>query len=413
MLRKVLFVIMVLCVMVMAAGCAASGSSGAVASKTQSASTDGTGAPAETAAPAETDAPTETDAPAKAYTAEQLSTKSLAEIVALMGGDFKHDHAKGVIYYTSDSLYIYNDDTLPGFVIYLKWDYGVRTDYDSMSTKEIKSKIDSGFFRVDFIAMYDSAKLNDTISADMNYKEFTAAYGKTETKILPGAGYPGHILPDYNKQNIRTVLVFYPQFDDSIYSAGSDTVSDDLMSAENPDILAIVALPQEEEQPAESTTVETADWKPLYKQKMADAVSKDDGMLETTFSLVYIDGDDIPELLVNTGSHAGMSLCWMDNGELKTEVLGLSHGTFCYKDKGNEFYYEYGAQGITAARYRFENGQLTVKNNANSNYNDYTVEGKPASKSEFDSALRSMKSGCPTEADFVSRDEAVDWMDFI
>lgn len=172
----------------------------------------------------------------KEYTAEQLSKKSVKEIVEIMGGDFKHDHAKGVIYYTSGGDYIYNDEKLPGFVIYLKSDSDLG-EFSNKSTKTLKEEINKGLYQIDFIAMYDNAKLNNEISADMNYKEFISTFGDVTTSVLPGAGYLGHYIT-YNVADISDVVVFYS-------SKGVDVSYDDIdssMKSENPDIHAIVAI---------------------------------------------------------------------------------------------------------------------------------------------------------------------------
>ena len=236
-----------------------------------------------------------TEKPAKSanttFTAEQLSSKSMPEIVDLMGGDFRHDHGKGVDYYTDGGFYIYNDDKLPGFIFYLKWDYSVTNDYDSQSTDEIKQKINGGFYQLNFIVMHDAAKLNDSFSADMTYQEFIAAYGYTVTKILPGAGFPGHALSNYKKGNISTVYVFYPQIDDSIYSTGTDTVSDDLISRYNPTIRSIVALPKKDI-PAKSTSEESNSDVSSQSDSSADSIIMEDLLGAPESRLIELFGYD-------------------------------------------------------------------------------------------------------------------------
>lgn len=180
------------------------------------------------------------------YKAEDLIDKSLSEIIDIMGGDFKHDHNKGVIYYTSGGAYIYNDKTLPGFVFYIKENdsYIDGYDFENQSTETIKENVDKGLYQIDFIAIYDSAKLSNSISANMTYKQFISAYGNIDTTIIPGAGFPGHYISNYNKGNIDSVIIYYLPFDDSLYSSGSDIVSNDLMKKYNPTIYAIVAFPK-------------------------------------------------------------------------------------------------------------------------------------------------------------------------
>ena len=190
-----------------------------------------------------------TTMPAKReYTAEELSEKTVPEIIDIMCGEFNFDKSKGLIWYSDGGFYIYNDDKLPGFVFYIdeaQNDYQSLKDTEAEETanKQIREYLTSGKYKtISFIAMYGSAKLNDSISADMNYQQFIAAYGYAPTGAIPPNERVGHILR-YDKERIKTVQVYYNY--SGTKRSSTEKEDDDEMNAVNPDIYAIVALPQE------------------------------------------------------------------------------------------------------------------------------------------------------------------------
>lgn len=59
---------------------------------------------------------TTTVAPAttlREYTAEELSEMTVPKIIDIMGGEFRFDQSKGVIWYSDGGFYIYNDESSP------------------------------------------------------------------------------------------------------------------------------------------------------------------------------------------------------------------------------------------------------------------------------------------------------------
>ena len=116
---------------------------------------------------------------------------TVPKIIDIMGGEFRFDQSKGVIWYSDGGFYIYNDEKLPGFVFYIdeaQEDYQnlKNTEGENKANVQIRENLKSGKYQtVSFIAMYDSAKLNDSISADMNYQQFIASYGYAPTGAIP------------------------------------------------------------------------------------------------------------------------------------------------------------------------------------------------------------------------------------
>ena len=138
----------------------------------------------------------------------------MPEIIEIMGGDFSFDRSKGVIRYSDGGFYIYNDNKLPGFVFYID---EAQTDYQRLKESEgedkantiIRENLKTGKYQtISFIAMYESAKLNESISADMDYNQFQSVYGYAPTGAIPPSERVGHILR-YDCDKIKTIQVYY------------------------------------------------------------------------------------------------------------------------------------------------------------------------------------------------------------
>ncbi len=76
-------------------------------------------------------------------------------------------------------------------------------------------------------------------------------------------------------------------------------------------------------------------WKQLYKDCINEYISEVDYKDDVEFSLVFIDNDDIPELVAGIPSHINAAtLFWVYNDDLNEEVMGytVSEG-FTYIEK--------------------------------------------------------------------------------
>ena len=71
------------------------------------------------------------------YTAEELSEMTVPKIIDIMGGEFRFDQSKGVIWYSDGGFYIYNDEKLPGFVFYID---EAQEDYQNLKNTEGENK---------------------------------------------------------------------------------------------------------------------------------------------------------------------------------------------------------------------------------------------------------------------------------
>lgn len=162
----------------------------------------------------------------------------------------------------------------------------------------------------------------------------------------------------------------------------------------------------------ESSEQESVNWKELYIDKINEFNEKHGGSeaLECKYALVYINDDDIPELLLQTGSHIpGVEICWITGGETESKNIGLSSGEFLYNEKGGEFYYEFNAHGTGASSYSFDGSTVskehTVGYSNMSGEAQYTIDDESADKAAFEEKIESMKSGYSDKASFVSKDE--------
>ena len=79
--------------------------------------------------------------------------------------------------------------------------------------------------------------------------------------------------------------------------------------------------------------IRMVNWKKLY----IDMINSDTSNYANTYDLVLVNNDDIPELLLFTGSHfPGTSIAWIANNKVETQSIGYSK--FLYYKKNNRFY---------------------------------------------------------------------------
>lgn len=188
----------------------------------------------------ETSTQSATEAP-KEYYGVDLVNKPLSEIIEIMGGDFQTEYSgEHLIYYTSGGFCIFNNDTLPGFAFFINPAEGYSyedladpmTDLSGAKQDVLDGKYDS----IDFMGVYDNAKYNDKISADMTYLEVSEAIGSYEVLPLVGAVYL--------QQSIDSnATVFY----NNDYE-----LSEESAKTENPGIKGIAVFPNNQSKETES-----------------------------------------------------------------------------------------------------------------------------------------------------------------
>lgn len=130
------------------------------------------------------------DAATKNYTAIQLTDKTTPEIISLMGGDFEIGVDK--TYRTNlnpvfgPMIYIYNDKVMPGMHFYLDINNTDWKEYQKSYTngkfpKSTENKIRknclNGNYSWSDLVLTGSAKLNNSVSANMKYNKLTEALG--------------------------------------------------------------------------------------------------------------------------------------------------------------------------------------------------------------------------------------------
>ena len=144
-------------------------------------------------------------------------------------------------------------------------------------------------------------------------------------------------------------------------------------------------------------------WKELYIDYINDNPATEPTM--SSYSLILINDDDIPELWINFGlGFEGAVLCTVWEGKL--EVLRFSQGGFSYIERQNQFAISGGRMDVYYDEiYRIQDGKFTLlykgnygaENNSNVQYDaagdpiyQYFWEGKEVSEKEYESAQLSV-----------------------
>lgn len=196
---------------------------------------ESTGKPTEE--PTEASTVIETEPEKHEYTAVELADKSLSEIIEIMGGDFDVDNGqKYLIHYTSPpASNIYNNDSLPGFVFFVKPKEGVAydeladdTDFDGVKADVLAEKLE-----IAFIGLFDNAKYDENISVGMNYLDISEAMGSYE--LTPPVG------SETMRQNIQYTDKETPSATVYYHSTGND---EDKARQRNPESWGIVVFPE-------------------------------------------------------------------------------------------------------------------------------------------------------------------------
>ena len=324
------------------------------------------------------------------YKAEDLIDKSIPDIIDIMGGDFEVEYGgEKLVYYTSPTIIMYNDTTLPGFAFYID-----EATLDYQNGKNIKENIKQGKYKnYSFLALLDDAKLNDDISANMKYNELTQCLGEFDCSGIAGANTYSYYTDTIGEQ---TIYLF--KADDSLLSSysGGD-IKKEWLKEHNPMLSAIIVYPKsdEDKQDSESSTESEEkssdkDWKQLYINMIEDDIDPN------TFSLVKVDNDDIPELVFTGSAVGGTKIAWVKDGELEIQTIG--YGEFQYYEKQGLFYCQYINHGIYKdSVYKMDNhsvstvfeGTLLPKDNG---FDDsgWFIDDEQVEESEYVSRLSSV-----------------------
>ncbi len=154
-------------------------------------------------------------------------------------------------------------------------------------------------------------------------------------------------------------------------------------------------------------------WKDIYAEKIEEKYSGESSQPAPQFALVYIDDDDVPELLMQSGSHSpGLEIYWIVGDDTESEHLGLSWGEFLYNEKQGDFYYEYNAQGTGATSFFFDGSSVTqgqhIGFSNTSGETVYTIDGETTDKASFESEYNSMRADYSDKAVFKNKSEILE-----
>lgn len=172
------------------------------------------------------------------YTARDFVDKSLTEIIEIMGGDFEIEFGgEKLVYYTSPTVIMYNDDTLPGFAFYID-----EAILDFQEGIDVKEKIRSGNYSgYTFCALLEKAKLTDNINANMNYNDLSTVIGEFDCGGLSGTGHYSYCTDTVGKE---TVYLFEAE-DDLISGYNGGDIKNNWLKEHNPKLFAIIVYPNQ------------------------------------------------------------------------------------------------------------------------------------------------------------------------
>ena len=258
-------------------------------------------------------APSHTQA-ANTYTAMELIDKDLSEIISIMGGDFDCQIDKHTpVFGSSNMLWIYNDDTLPGLAFHPITEFTFQPD----DLTDAKEKLKQGLYS-DYtgISIMGKGRLNNAVSADMSYRELAAQLGDFEVTGF-GQGTFGFFttVDGYN------VTFVFPITDELFERSVDGVVSSEAMNAVNPTLHSI-ALRRNE---TETTSAPTTEASPITTEE-EKAEIQTEVPIQTIHALdsLTLSGTLIEEEDNNTNFH---SIC---------VIMNLDQPLTCYlKDNMN------------------------------------------------------------------------------
>lgn len=191
-----------------------------------------------------TEKPTEpsTEAPKpKEYTAEELLSKSVPEILEIIGNEINVD-IRGYGGSSTGSICFYNLDKLPGFVFSPQ---GLIYYPDETDLNDVKNDILSGDYEtLSFIAVIDNGKVNDLFSANMTYNEISGVTGNYSTQPPAGQGLIKQDLSAFCN-NCSHATVTYETSSEAMKHMDSKTGYDPaFLKQENPKVDNITVYPK-------------------------------------------------------------------------------------------------------------------------------------------------------------------------
>ena len=150
---------------------------------------------------------------------------------------------------------------------------------------------------------------------------------------------------------------------------------------------------------AETTTAPTAapdasaGWQQAYRDYLSGY--EHDGLNPPKFALIYLDGDDVPELAICDGNyHAARWTVRTYHGGLKEIGSFGGWGNFFYYEKASTIYSSYGNHGAwTANIYRVENGAAVSVWEGSGDLDEegneifFDADGNPISEEEYSAQM--------------------------
>lgn len=171
-------------------------------------------------------------------TGTEMAQKSLSQIAKDMKDDFKISiGGDKQVYSLEPTPYIYNEEKMPGYVFYLN-----ESSENSKDLNKLKEKIAAGEYdkKYSYMGLFDDAKLNDRISADMRYSDLSNEIGKFDCGKINEKGEYGY---ETEVDGQRTYFTFKADKKTKAEVPDGEKVKKKYLEKINPKIHAIVVFP--------------------------------------------------------------------------------------------------------------------------------------------------------------------------
>lgn len=172
-------------------------------------------------------------------TGTEIAQKSLSQIANDMKGNFKMSiGGDKQVHSLKPTPYIYSEDN-PNYVYYLDEDPENCKDTDKMKEKIAAGEYDKKY---SYMGLFDDAKLNDRISADMRYSDLSNEIGKFDCGKINEKGEYGY---ETEVDGQRTYFTFKADKKTKAEVPDGEKVKKKYLEKINPKIHAIIVFPDD------------------------------------------------------------------------------------------------------------------------------------------------------------------------
>lgn len=188
------------------------------------------------------------------YTGFELAEKTLSEIVELMDGNYSMGMKTWYNESTGEELsqmFIRNKDLLPGFSFYIEENQTESSDIDSENgnlEEDTSTKGDiNQSYKLSYIILEDSAKLDDEITAGMDYSQLVDIIGEMDLAVDESSNpltcsHPTLTITGTNDTSAVLVIDYEGTIDATLFNGTTYVSPEDLIAA-NAYVSKIIVYP--------------------------------------------------------------------------------------------------------------------------------------------------------------------------